>query len=60
VREDEVIQAFSRFGVKSYKFLRQSQCAFVDFHSPVAAADAKVKPLDDAWAIVGMDIHGPL
>ena len=44
VCEDEVLNAFRQYAdVPSYRFLRSSHCAFLDFPSSAAAADARDK-----------------
>jgi hypothetical protein len=38
----EVLEAFGKFGrLTGYRFLRNSNCAFIDFESVAAAADAR-------------------
>ncbi len=42
VCEKELLAAFRRFGhVTGHSMIRRSHCAFVDFESPAAAAEAK-------------------
>jgi len=42
IAEEELVAAFGRFGtLTGWKFLRRSNCAFIDFQSGAAAAAAR-------------------